>query len=64
MHILGLSHIFAVSLSRLQQAYYEIEFYGAENYRMLLLVTLITKRMFLCICVSLLFDSVTNTGVT
>lgn len=51
-------------MSRLKQAYFEIKFYGAENYRMLLFVTLITKRMSLCICVSLLFDSVINIGVT
>ena len=64
VHLVGLSHILAVSASRLKQAYYEIEFYGAEYYRMLLFVTFIMKRMFLYICVSLLFDSVINFGVT
>jgi hypothetical protein len=64
VHLVGLSHILAASVSRLKQAYCEIEFYGAENFRMLLFVTLIMKRMSLCICVSLLFYSVINIGVT
>jgi len=54
----------SVSVPRLKQTYNEIEFYGAENYGMFLFVPLITQPIFLCICVSLLFDSGINIGVT
>jgi len=53
-----------VIVPHFKQADNEIEFYGAESYRMFLFVPLITQRMYLCICVSLLFYSVINIGVT
>jgi hypothetical protein len=42
VHLVGLSHILTVSVSRLKQACYKTEFYDAENHRILLFITLIT----------------------